>query len=573
MFSRAILRFTHSARHVRFNSTTRNQGRPSGFTDTLFGKTAIFTGGSLLGAYLYEQDSNRKNEKQDSSADSIAPSTLPLSMLDPPKYASDSELEEAVDKIRNVVKASDSVQPVVDNLSEQRKSHSDTYFNTVHPMNQDQAPKYVVFPGLTEEVSEVLKICNEYRVPVVATSGMSSLEGHFIATRGGITIDISRMAEIVKLNKEDLDITVQAGVGWEELADYLSEHNLLFSLDPGPGATISGICATNASGTNASRYGECYKNVLSLTVVLPDGSIVKTKQRPRKSSAGYNLNSLFVGSEGTLGIITEATLRLHVKPAVESVAVVPFKTIKDAATAVGEIVRAGVELNAIEMLDTNMMKCINKSGETSRQWSENPTLFLKIGAANKDSMKSLVDHVSQITKANGSQEFQFATDDDEKTELWSARKVALWSTIDQGKEENKDAQLWTTDAAVPISNLPQFLEETVAELNQSGLDNTLVAHIGDGNAHSFIVYSREQHQLVEDLVHNMIRRALRYEGTCTGEHGVGLGKRDFLLEEIGDTPVDLMRRIKLLIDPNRIMNPDKIFRIDPNDITAEVHTK
>lgn len=571
MFSRIIRRSPQLFHRVRFNSSARGNSRKAGFTDSLLGKTVIFTGGSVLGAYLYEQDTDRKEK----SKDSIEGSTLPLNQLVPPKYASEAEIHKAVEEIRQVLKKNedDPLQPIIDNSKAQRDAHSDTYYNTVHPLNDDQSPNYVVFPGLTEEVSEVLKICNQYRVPVVPTSGMSSLEGHFIATRGGVAIDISRMGEIVKLNQEDLDITVQAGVGWEELDDYLSTYNLLFSLDPGPGATISGICATNASGTNASKYGECYKNILSLTVVLADGTIIKTKQRPRKSSAGYNLNSLFVGSEGTLGIITEATLRLHVRPALESVAVVPFSSIKDVATSVGQIVRAGVDLNAIEMLDTNMMKCINKSGETSRIWKEAPTLFLKMGAANQDAMNLLVNHVSQITTKNGCKDFQFATNDDEKTELWSARKVALWSTINQGKEENSDIQLWTTDAAVPISRLPEFLEQTVAELDLSGLHHTLVAHIGDGNAHSFILYSKEQHGKVEELVHNMIRRALQFEGTCTGEHGVGIGKRDFLLEEIGNSPVDLMRRIKLLLDPRRILNPDKIFRIDPNDKAAEVHTK
>lgn len=521
-------------------------------------KTLIFTGGSMFGAFLYKQDENKGSEK----------STLPLKDLDSPAYATTKELELAIEEVRAVFRKNtpnmDDENIVVNHSDEDRDSHADTYFNSCHPKDGER-PQYVVYPRLTEEVSEIMKIFHKYRVPVVPISGKSSLEGHFVNTRSGVCVDISSMDEVIELNRYDLDIKVQGGLGWEALADYLDDYDLLFAVDPGPGATISGCCANNASGTNASRYGECYKNVLSLTVVLADGTIIKTKNRPRKTSAGYNLNSLFVGSEGTLGIITEATLKLHVKPKVERVIVVPFKTIQDAANSVNSFLLSGMQLNAIELLDDKMMACINKTGETTRKWTENPTLFLKVGGSNEEVVLSLVKQVKQLSDQHNSTDFQFATSDEETTELWSARKVALWSTINQGRLMDQSIQLWTTDAAVPVSKLPKFLEETKADIDNHKLSNTLVAHIGDGNAHSFILYRPHERDVAEEVVDNMVRRAIKYEGTCTGEHGVGLGKRDFLLEEVGEDAVDVMRNIKLHLDPLRILNPDKVFKIDPQD--------
>ncbi|CAH6722181.1 D-lactate dehydrogenase [cytochrome] 1, mitochondrial [[Candida] jaroonii] len=524
-------------------------------TDILI-KSLIFTAGSIVGGYLYSSEVQQSTK-----------STLPIDQVTSPEYANKEQLAQAIEAVKKVFRKNtpDYDESLIINSSQEDKdSHSDTYFNSYHP-EPNEEPQYVIYPRSTEEVSEVLKICNKYKVPVVPITGKSSLEGHFINTRRGVCIDISLMDEVIELNQQDLDIKVQAGLGWETLADYLSEYNLLFPIDPGPGASIGGICANNASGTNASRYGECYKNVLSLTVVLADGTIIKTKNRPRKSSAGYNLNSLFIGSEGTLGIITEATLKLYVKPKIERVAVVPFKSIQDAANSVNSYLLNGMQLNAIELLDDKMMSCINASGETSRKWTEAPTLFLKIGGSNDKVVQSTVDQVKTLSSQHNSIDFQFARNDEETEELWSARKVALWSTINQGRVTDPSIKLWTTDAAVPISKLPQFLEETKEDIANNGLENTLVAHIGDGNAHSFILYKPDQYKLAEKVVDNMVRRAIAYEGTCTGEHGVGLGKRQFLLEEVGGDAVDLMRNIKLHLDPSRILNPDKIFQIDPKE--------
>lgn len=547
---------------LRYNSTkpSPNVLKPSNFfANGVASKTLLFAGGAIFGAYLYQQEDKRVSDK----------SVLPLEDLEPPQYADNATIEQSIAKIKQIlIKNSNSEvfdeSLLVNSTKDEIDSHADTYFNT-HHARPDQRSRYVVFPRLTEEVSEIMKICYENRVPVVPTGGRSSLEGHFIPTRGGITIDISNMDQIIKLNRKDLDVTLQAGVGWETLADYLDEYNLLFAVDPGPSGLIGGGLACNSSGTQASRYGEAYKNVLNLTVVLADGTIIKTKQRARKSSAGYNLNSLFVGSEGTLGIITEATVKLHVKPKIERVAVVPFKTITDAAESVNSYLLEGIPLNAIELLDDKMMKCVNDSGETSRKWTELPTLFLKIGGPNNEVVKSLIDQVRAISDQHNSTDFQFASSEEETSELWSARKVALWSTINQGKLKNDKVQLWTTDAVVPLSNLPKFLLETKKDIDNAGLYNTLVAHIGDGNAHSFILYDPSQQKTAETVVHNMVRRALAMEGSCTGEHGVGAGKRQFLLEEVGEAPIAVMRKLKLSLDPRRILNPDKIFKIDPND--------
>lgn len=518
-------------------------------------RSLIFTAGLLVGGYFYLSE--------------ITPntlSTLKLEQLTSPLYANETQLKKAIEEVRTVFSAGDiegqGVDTFVKSTDEEISSHADTYFNSYHPETNEK-PYYVIYPRLTEEVSQIMKILHTYRVPVVPISGKSSLEGHFVHTRQGVCLDLSLMDQILEVNATDLDARVQAGIGWETLADYLEDYNLLFPIDPGPGATIGGICANNASGTNATRYGECYKNILSLTVVLADGTVIKTKNRPRKSSAGYNLNSLFIGSEGTLGIITEATLRLYVEPKFESVAVIPFNTIEDAANAVNDYILHGTPLNAIELLDDKMMQCVNLSGETTRKWKESPTLFLKIGGLSSEMVHSIVDQVKNISKRHNYLEFSFARDKEETIELWSARKVALWSTINQGKEKNPSTQLWTTDAAVPISKLPQFLVETKADIDNHNLQNTLVSHIGDGNAHSFILYQPEQFDIAEKVVDNMVRRAISYEGTCTGEHGVGLGKRQFLIEELGQKPLDVMRSIKLALDPFRILNPDKVFQIDP----------
>ncbi|KAH3685664.1 hypothetical protein WICPIJ_003348 [Wickerhamomyces pijperi] len=489
-------------------------------------------------------------------------SVTKLSDLESPKYGNMEDFSKARDEIIKIVGES--------NVSISRseiESHSDTYFNSHHP-NENQKPQIVIFPSTTQEVSEILKIAYKYKIPIIPFSGGTSLEGHYIATTGTptITLDFARnMTDIIKLNKEDLDLTVQPGVGWEDLHEYLGEKNLLFGPDPGPGALIGGMVNTSCSGTNAARYGTMKENVLGLTVVLADGTIVKTKKRPRKSSAGYNLTGLIIGSEGTLGIVTEITLKLHVKPKKETVAVVSFPEIEDASKVVSDIVQQGIQVNAMELLDDKMMKVVNDSGETSRKWIEKTSLFFKLGGDNQTSLDQLVKQVEQISKKHNCVNFEFAKNSEEIVELWSARKMALWSTINQGRAKDPEMQIWTTDVAVPISRLAPVLSETKKDMEDSGLLSTLVGHAGDGNFHAFVLYTPKERKIAEELVERMVKRALEAEGTCTGEHGVGYGKREYLLEELGEDPINLMRRIKLSLDPHRLLNPDKIFKIDPND--------
>ncbi|QPG75705.1 hypothetical protein FOA43_003064 [Brettanomyces nanus] len=486
-----------------------------------------------------------------------ASSTTKIKELTPPKYG---KAEPAIQEIIQAL-GKDKVVETKNTLDD----HSDTFFQTKHATD-DQRPVAVVYPESTEEVSEIMKICHKHRVPAVPFTGGTSLEGHFTPTRKGISVDLSKMDKIVALHKDDLDVVVQPAVGWEDLGDYLSSYNLLFGPDPGPGACIGGMIGTSCSGTNAARWGTMKENVISLQIVLADGTIIKTKRRPRKSSAGYNLNGLFIGSEGTLGIVTEATLKLNVKPKYQNVAVVSFPSIADAARSVSSFVQGGLQLDAMELLDEKMMHFVNDSGETSIKYDEAPTLMLKIGDNSKEGLKAIVKNVKEICKENHNHHFKFAQDEDEKLELWNARKVALWSTIAYGKKHvGPDAKVWTTDVAVPISKLAENLEKTKADIESTGLPTSIVGHVGDGNYHCFLLFEEPQRPLAQAAVERMITRAIAADGTVTGEHGIGFGKKVYLEQELGDDTIDVMRKIKMALDPYRILNPDKVFTIDPTE--------
>jgi D-lactate dehydrogenase (cytochrome) len=323
----------------------------------------------------------------------------------------------------------------------------------------------------------------------------------------------------------------------------------------GPGAMIGGMIGTSCSGTNAYRYGTMKDWVLSLTLVLADGTIVKTKQRPRKSSAGYDLTRIIIGSEGTLALVTEATLKVIPKPQNVSVAVCTFPTVRSAADCVFRVVGAGVPIAAIEILDDVQMKCINAAGSTSRSWTEAPTLFFKFNGT-PTSVKEHISMVKDLAKKSGSKTFEFARSAEEGGELWSARKEALWSVM--GLKKAPSDHVWTTDVAVPISQLPTIIEETKADIDKSGLTGAIVGHVGDGNFHTILLYNDEEHDVADELVHRMVKRAIELEGTATGEHGVGLVKRDYLPHEIGEEGVDMMRKVcavpfDLAVKPHRLI--------------------
>ncbi|XPT02987.1 D-lactate dehydrogenase (cytochrome) [Ascochyta lentis] len=481
-------------------------------------------------------------------------STAPLETFPPVKHnISEANMEAAWTDFRDIVG-----KPNISLERADLESHSGSSWSS-HPAEPGDVPFCIVKPGSTAEVSAIMKVCHERKIPVTPYSGGTSLEGHFAATKGGICIDFSRMDKILTLHKDDLDVVVQPAVGWELLNEELAKDNLFFPPDPGPGAMIGGMVGTGCSGTNAYRYGTMKDWVISLTVVLADGTIIKTRQRPRKSSAGYDLTRMFIGSEGTLGLVTEATLKVTVKPQHTSVAVSAFPSIRAAADCVFKVVGAGVPIAAIEILDDVQMQCINDAGQTAKTWKNAPTLFFKF-AGTPSSVKEQVAQVQAMAKKAGSVSFEFAKSEQEKEDLWQARKEALWSVMAKG-EGNPDIAVWTTDVAVPISRLPQIIEETKDQISKSGLLGSIVGHVGDGNFHSIILYNRTtDYEKTKHLVHDMVKRAIELEGTATGEHGVGLVKRDYLPHELGTDTVNAMRQLKKAFDPLCLLNCDKIVR-------------
>ncbi|KAI1455862.1 hypothetical protein F4805DRAFT_434437 [Annulohypoxylon moriforme] len=479
-------------------------------------------------------------------------STLPLALIRDPKYQNDKANLEAAWADFAAILGKENVSTVEDDLHTHANSDWSSYRN-----EESQKPFMVVYPSSTDEVSAIMKVCHTRRIPVVGYSGGTSLEGHFTPTRGGICVDFRRMDKIIALHKEDLDVVVQPAVGWELLNEIIGKENLFFPPDPGPGAQIGGMIGTGCSGTNAYRYGTMREWVLSLTVVLADGTVIKTRQRPRKSSAGYDLTKLFIGSEGTLGLVTEATLKLTTKPASTSVAVCGFGTIRQAADCVAKVVGQGVPVAAVEILDEEQMKCINQAGMTSKQWKEVPTLFFKFSGTDRG-VKEQIQIVQEMARQTGSKSFEFARSEQEKSELWSARKEALWSTMAVAKPGER---VWTGDVAVPMSRLPLLIEETKDDMKKSGMYGTIVGHVGDGNFHIILLSNDEQRHAAEELVHRMVKRAVELEGTVTGEHGVGLVKRDYLPHELGESTVDTMRKIKQALDPLCLLNADKVVRV------------
>lgn len=343
-----------------------------------------------------------------------------------------------------------------------------------------------------------------------------------------------------------------------DLNEKIKDSGLFFPVDPGPSAMIGGMIGTNCSGTNAVRYGTMKDWVINLTVVLADGRVMKTRQRPRKTSAGYNLTGMFVGSEGTLGIVTEATLKLAPIPEETRVGVVAFPTMRDAASTAMQVIKKGVPVQCMEILDDVQMDVINRAGGTGRTWAELPTLFFKFSGTSAGVADS-ISLTTNLAKKNNAASFEFAQNEREAHDLWSARKQSLWSMMALRKE---GSEVWSTDVAVPISRLPDIIEYSKKDLDGLDLFASILGHIGDGNFHSSIMYNRhdpEERQRVEKVVYDMVDRALEMEGSCTGEHGVGLGKKESLKKELGPCTIDVMRSIKSALDPHWLLNPGKIF--------------
>jgi D-lactate dehydrogenase (cytochrome) len=417
-------------------------------------------------------------------------------------------------------------------------------------------PDAVAFVQSTEEVSEIVKVCARHKVPIIPFGAGTSLEGHIVALRGGVCIDISRMNRILQVSASDLDATVEAGVTHEQLNGHLRAAGLFFSVDPGANATIGGMAATRASGTNSVRYGTMRENVLSLTVVLPDGRVIRTAHRARKSAAGYDLTRLFVGSEGTLGVITEVTVRLHAVPAAISSAVCSFPSVEAAVNAVIKTIQAAVPVARIELADAVQMDAINRYSKLDLRVA--PTLWLEFHGTEA-SVAEQAKMVQTIASEHGGTDFSWASKPEDRRKLWRARHDVAYAV----KALREGAQLWVTDVCVPISRLAECITETQKDLATSFVPAPIVGHAGDGNFHvCFVLNPNDPKEMAEAerLNERLVHRALSLDGTCTGEHGIGCGKLDSLVAEYGEA-VNVMRAIKEAIDPDNIMNPGKILRI------------
>ena len=417
-------------------------------------------------------------------------------------------------------------------------------------------PDAVAFAQSTDEVSAIVRICAKHKVPVIPYGTGTSLEGHVAALRGGVSIDLMPMNQVLEVNADDLDCRVQAGVTRKQLNEHLRDTGLFFPIDPGADASLGGMAATRASGTNAVRYGTMRENVLGLTVVLADGRVIKTSRRARKSSAGYDLTRLFVGSEGTLGVITEVSLRLYGIPAAISSAMCSFPTVKAAVDTVIATIQSGIPVARIELADQLQMKAFNLYSKLGL--NEAPTLWLEFHGSDAG-VHEQAEMVQAIAAENGGADFQWTTSPEERKKLWQARHDAAYA----GKALRPGAQLCATDVCVPISRLAECIVETQEDLKTSFLVAPIVGHVGDGNFHLTIIFDPNEPKEVaevERLNERLVHRALALEGTCTGEHGVGYGKLDFLVAEHGEA-VSVMRLVKNALDPDNIMNPGKILRV------------
>lgn len=421
-------------------------------------------------------------------------------------------------------------------------------------------PVAVITPSCTEDVCKIATICTKYKVPMIPFGAGSSVEGNFTAPFSGLSIDMSKMNRVIEFHEADMDVVVQPGVNWVELNESMKSSGLFLPVDPSPSAHIGGMVATNCSGTNAMKYGTMKDWVVNLTVVLADGSVIKTRRRPRKSSAGYNLNALFTGSEGTLGIITEITLKLATLPTHFGVATVTFPTVKDAAAAASSMIWRNVPVAALELMDDVQLSVINQTGGAGgrQNWPERPTLFIKF-SGNEAAVEDGTTQAKAISTSHGGADFEMATSHQAMEDLWSARKQSLWAML---AVRPQGTEIWSTDVAVPMSRIADIIEYSKQNASRLGLFSSVLGHVGDGNFHQAIMYhphKTEEAAAVKRCVHDMVTRALEMDGTVSGEHGIGLGKKDCLVEELGPATVQVMRTLKQSLDPHWLLNPGKVF--------------
>jgi D-lactate dehydrogenase (cytochrome) len=415
----------------------------------------------------------------------------------------------------------------------------------------------VVFAESTTDVADIVKLASYHNVPVIPFGVGTSLEGHLLAVQGGISIDMGRMNRVLSINAEDLTVTVQPGVTRKQLNEEVKSTGLFFPIDPGADATIGGMSATRASGTNAVRYGTMRENVLALEVVTASGEVIRTGTRAKKSSAGYDLTRLMVGSEGTLGVITEVTVKLYPLPEAIAAAVCSFPSIEAAVRTTIEIIQMGVPIARVELIDVNSVRMVNTHSKLSLR--EEPLLLMEFHGS-PTSVKEQSELVQELASGHGGKAFEWASTPEERTRLWAARHNAYFAAV----QSRPGCRVISTDTCVPISRLADCLLDSITEADASGIPYFLVGHVGDGNFHfGYLIDPTQPDERVvaEALNHQLVKRALRLDGTCTGEHGVGLHKMDFLVTETGDGAVNMMRTIKRALDPKNIMNPGKIFTL------------
>ena len=418
-------------------------------------------------------------------------------------------------------------------------------------------PAAVVFAHSTLDVQDAVRLAAEHRVPVIAYGAGSSLEGHLLAVQGGISIDVGRMNRVLSINADDLTVTVQPGITRKALNDAIKDSGLFFPIDPGADASIGGMAATRASGTNAVRYGTMRDNVLALEVVTASGELIRTGTRAKKSSAGYDLTRLMVGSEGTLGIFTEVTLRLYPLPEAVSAAICSFPSIEAAVRTVIQTIQLGVPIARVELIDIHSVRVVNAYSKLGLR--EEPMLLMEFHGSPA-SVQEQAETVQQIASEWGGKAFEWATTPEERSRLWAARHNAYFAAV----QSRPGCKAISTDTCVPISRLADCLLDSVAEADASGLPYFLVGHVGDGNFHFGYLLDPQvpaERELAERLNQQLVARALAMGGTCTGEHGVGIHKMGFLLDEAGEGAVQMMRAIKQALDPKNILNPGKIFSL------------
>ncbi|KQX18946.1 FAD-binding oxidoreductase [Variovorax sp. Root434] len=418
-------------------------------------------------------------------------------------------------------------------------------------------PAAVVFAESTQDVADAVKLASEHSVPVIPFGVGSSLEGHLLAVQGGISIDVSRMNKVLSINADDLTVTVQPGVTRKQLNEEIKSTGLFFPIDPGADASIGGMTATRASGTNAVRYGTMRENVLALEVVTAAGDVIRTGTRAKKSSAGYDLTRLMVGSEGTLGVVTEITLRIYPLPEAVSAAICSFPSIEAAVRTTIETIQLGVPIARVELIDVNTVRMVNAYAKLNLR--EEPMLLMEFHGSPAG-VKEQAETVQELASGHGGNAFEWASTPEERTRLWTARHNSYFAAV----QSRPGCRVISTDTCVPISRLADCLLDSVAEADASGIPYFLVGHVGDGNFHFGYLLDPnipEERVKAEALNHALVSRALALEGTCTGEHGVGLHKMDFLVTEAGVGAIDMMRTIKRALDPKNIMNPGKIFSL------------